>query len=158
VTAAGGEGGVPAVSPDGSRLAWEVTAGGRPALGVRDPARGTERLLPVPGALGGPRTTTRGSRAWSRDSRQLAELVVHGISSGYTELMTVDADSGTWRHRFNVDARHGGGPDCCPTMTWPAGSRRISAATGRRRDPQAERRGRRGRAAGPVRRGAGRNR
>ena len=42
------------VSPDGSRLAWEVMAGNRPALRVRDLARGSEQVLPLPGPLAGP--------------------------------------------------------------------------------------------------------
>jgi hypothetical protein len=114
------------ISPDGSRLAWEATAGGRPALRVRDLARGSERLLPVPGPLSGPRITSRGLWAWSPDGRQLAVQVVHGISSGYAELMTVDVVTGTWRHRFNFDARHGGGADCCEGVAWPAGSGRLA--------------------------------
>jgi WD40-like Beta Propeller Repeat len=115
-----------AVSPDGSRLAWEATSGNRPALAVRDLAGGRERLLPVPGPLSGPRTISRGSWTWSPDGRQLAVLVVHGISSGYEELMTVDVATGTWRHRFDFDARHGGGPGCCEAIGWPAGSGRIA--------------------------------
>ena len=116
-----------AVSPDGSKLAWEVMAGNRPALRVRDLARGSERVLPLPGPLSGPRAISRGSWTWSPDSRQLAMLVTHGISSGYVELTTVDAATGTWRHRFNFDARHGGGPECCEAIAWPAGSRRLAA-------------------------------
>jgi hypothetical protein len=115
-----------AVSPDGSKLAWEVMSGNRPALRVRDLARGSERVLPLPGPRSGPRSISRGSWTWSPDSRQLAVLVVHGISSGYVELMAVDAATGTWRHRFNFDARHGGGPECCEAIDWPAGSRRIA--------------------------------
>jgi WD40-like Beta Propeller Repeat len=115
-----------AVSPDGSRLAWQATVGGRPALRVRDLGRGSERLLPVPGPLSGPRTTNRGDWTWSPDGRQLAVLVVHGISSGYVELMTVDVATGTWRHRFTFDARHGGAADCCEGIAWPAGSRRLA--------------------------------
>ena len=114
-----------AVSADGSKLAWEVATGNRPALGVRDLARGTERVLPIPGPLSGPETITRGNWAWSPDSRQVAVLVVHGISRGYTELLTVDVATGRWRHRFNFDAKHGGGSDCCVAMAWPAGSKRI---------------------------------
>jgi len=115
-----------AVSPDGAQLAWEVTSGNRPAVRVRDLARGREHLLPVPGPLLGPRAISRGLWAWSPDSRQLAVLVLHGISTGHVELMTVDAATGTWRHRFNFDARHGGGPECCEAIAWPAGSRRLA--------------------------------
>jgi hypothetical protein len=115
-----------AVSPDGSRLAWEASAGNRPALRVRDLARGSERVLPVPGPLSGPRVINRGSWTWSPDGRQLAVLVVHGISSGYVELTTVDVATGTWRHRFNFDAGHGGRVECCEAIDWPAGSRRIT--------------------------------
>jgi hypothetical protein len=115
-----------AVSPDGSRLAWEATSGNRPALAVRDLAGGGERLLPVPGPLSGPRIVSRGNWTWSPDGRQLAVQVVHGISSGYEELMTVDVATGTWRHRFDFDAHHGGGPDCCEAIGWPAGSGRIA--------------------------------
>jgi hypothetical protein len=116
-----------AVSPDGSKLAWEVHAGRRPALRVRDLDGGSERVLPVPGPLSGPRITSRGNWTWSPDGRQLAVQVLHGISSGYQELMTVDVATGTWRHRFNFDARHGGGPECCEAIAWPAGSRRLAA-------------------------------
>ena len=115
-----------AVSPDGSKLAWEVRSGHRPALRVRDLDGGSERVLPVPGPLSGPRITSRGNWTWSPDGRQLAVQVLHGISSGYQELMTVDVATGTWRHRFNFDARHGGGPDCCEVIDWPAGSRWIA--------------------------------
>lgn len=119
-----------AISPDGAKLAWEVQSGrsrNRPALRVRDLARGTERVLEVPGPLSGPETITRGHWAWSPDSRQIAMLVTHGISSGYVELMTVDVATGTWRHRFNFDARHGGGgQECCVAMAWPAGGRGIA--------------------------------
>jgi hypothetical protein len=120
------EPGVLAVSPDGSKLAWEVTSGNRPALRVRDLARGREHLLPVPGPVSGPRQISRGQWTWSPDSRQLAVLVPHGVDTGYVELMTVDAVAGTWRHRFNFDARHGGGPECCEAIAWPAGSRRLA--------------------------------
>jgi hypothetical protein len=123
-----------AVSPDGSKLAWETTSGNRPALRVRDLAAGRERLLPVPGPLSGPRVISRGQWTWSPDSRQLAVLVAHGISTGYVELKTVDAATGAWRHRFNFDARHGGGPDCCEEMAWPAGSRRLVIANAVYRD------------------------
>jgi hypothetical protein len=116
-----------AVSADGSKLAWEVHAGRRPALRVRDLDGGSERVLPVPGPLSGPRITSRGNWTWSPDGRQLAVQVLHGISSGYQELMTVDVATGTWRHRFNFDARHGGGPECCEAIAWPAGSRRLAA-------------------------------
>ena len=115
-----------AVSPDGSTLAWEATSGNRPALRLRDLAGGRERVLPVPGPLSGPRAISRGSWTWSPDSRQLAVLVTHGISTGYVELLTVDVATGTWRHRFNFDAGHGGGPDCCEAIAWPAGSRRLA--------------------------------
>lgn len=114
-----------AVSPDGSTLAWNVMVGDRPALRVRDLARGRERVLPVPGPISGPRMTSLGAWTWSPDSRQLAVLVGHGIESGYVELMTVDAGTGAWRHRFNFDGRHGGGPECCVAIDWPAGSRRL---------------------------------
>jgi hypothetical protein len=60
------------------------------------------------------------------DSRQLAELVLHGISTGYVELTTVDVATGTWRHRLKFDARHGGGRECCEGIAWPAGSRRLA--------------------------------
>jgi hypothetical protein len=113
-----------AVSPDGSTLAWNVMVGDRPALRVRDLARGRERVLPVPGPISGPRMTSLGAWTWSPDSRQLAVLVGHGIESGYVGLMTVDAGTGAWRHRFNFDGRHGGGPECCVAIDWPAGSRR----------------------------------
>jgi hypothetical protein len=53
-------------------------------------------------------------------------LVTHGISSGYVELMTVDVATGTWRHRFNLDAKHIGGHECCAAMAWPAGGRGIA--------------------------------
>ena len=106
-----------AVSPDGSKLAWETTSGNRPALRVRDLAAGRERVLAVPGPLSGPLVVSRGQWTWNPDSRQLAVLVTHGISTGYVELKTVDAATGAWRHRFNFDARHGGGPDCCEG--WP---------------------------------------
>jgi hypothetical protein len=118
-----------AISPDGAKLAWEVLSGksrNRPALRVRDLARGTERVLQVPGPLSGPETITRGRWAWSPDGRQIAMLVTHGISSGYVELMTVDVATGTWRHRFNLDAKHIGGHECCMTMAWPAGGRGIA--------------------------------
>ena len=118
-----------AISPDGAKLAWEVMAGksrNRPALRVRDLARGTERLLPVPGPLTGPETISRGQWAWSPDSRRIAMLVTHGISSGYVELMTVDVATGTWRHRFRLDAKHIGGHECCAAMAWPAGGRGIA--------------------------------
>jgi WD40-like Beta Propeller Repeat len=108
VTANGGESGMLAVSPDGSKLAWETQSGNRPALRVRDLARGTERLLRIPGPLTGPETITRGDWAWSPDSRQVAVAVLHGIDRGYTELKTVDVATGRWRHRFNFGARHGG--------------------------------------------------
>jgi hypothetical protein len=123
------ETGTLAISPDGAELAWEVMSGqsrNRPALRVRDLARGGERVLPVPGPLSGPETITRGHWAWSPDSRQIAMLVTHGISSGYVELMTVDVATGTWRHRFNLDAKHIGGQECCMAMAWPAGGRGIA--------------------------------
>jgi hypothetical protein len=126
VTATGGESGMLAVSPDGSKLAWEIQSGNRPALRVRDLARGTERVLPVPGPLQGPDTISRGPWAWSPDSRQLAVQVLHGISTGYTELKTVEVATGRWRHRFNFDARHGGGSEGCAAMAWPPGSRHIA--------------------------------
>jgi hypothetical protein len=126
VTTTGGESGMLAVSPDGSKLAWEAQSGNRPALRVRDLARGTERDLPVPGPLTGPEAITRGSWAWSPDSRQVAVTVLHGIDRGYLELKTVDVATGRWRHRFNFDARHGGGHECCLTVEWPSGSRRIT--------------------------------
>jgi WD40 repeat protein len=126
VTATGGESGMLAVSPDGSKLAWEVSAGDRPALRVRDLARGTERVLRVPGPLSGPEVISRGRWTWSPDSRRLAVQVLHGIDTGYSELKTVDVATGRWRHRFNFDARHGGGPECCAAMDWPAGSRRLA--------------------------------
>jgi hypothetical protein len=125
VTATGGESGMLAVSPDGSKLAWEVHAGNRPALRVRDLARGTERMLPVPGPLTGPEIISRGFWAWSPGSRQLAVQVVHGISTGYSELKTVDVATGRWRHRFNFDARHGGSEGFV-AMEWPAESRRLA--------------------------------
>jgi WD40-like Beta Propeller Repeat len=126
VTTTGGEPGMLAVSPDGSKLAWETQSGNRPALRVRDLARGTERVLPVPGPLTGPEAITRGHWAWSPDSRQLAVTVLHGIDRGYLELKTVDVATGRWRHRFNFDARHGGGSEGCATaMAWPTGSRHI---------------------------------
>jgi hypothetical protein len=115
-----------AVSPDGSRLIWEVQSRNRPGFRIRDLARGTERALPIPGPVTGAGLITRGNWAWSPDSRAVAVLVTHGISHGYTELMTVDVVTGQWRHMFNFDARHGGGPDCCVEMDWPAGSRRIA--------------------------------
>jgi hypothetical protein len=118
-----------AVSPDGAKLAWEVLSGksrNRPALRVRDLARGTERVLPVPGPRSGPETISRGHWAWSPDSRQIAMLVTHGISRGYVELMTVDVATGRWRHRFNLDAKHVGGHECCVAMAWPAGGRGIA--------------------------------
>jgi hypothetical protein len=126
VTANGGESGELAVSPDGSKLAWEVHVRNRPALRVRDLASGTERVLRIPGPLTGPEAITRGNWAWSPDSRQLAVQVVHGISTGYSELKTVDVATGRWRHRFNFDAKHGGGHECCLTLEWPSGSRRIT--------------------------------
>jgi hypothetical protein len=52
--------------------------------------------------------------------------VAHGISSGYVELTTVEVATGTWRHRFNFDPRHGGGADCCEAIAWPAGWRRLA--------------------------------
>jgi hypothetical protein len=115
-----------AVSPDGSKLVWEVADGNRPALRVRDLASGTERVLQVPGPLSGPNIISRGRWAWSPDSRQLAVHVLHGIDTGYSELKTVDVATERWRHRFNFDARHGGGPECCTAMAWPAGSRRLA--------------------------------
>jgi hypothetical protein len=115
-----------AVSPDGSKLAWEATSGNRPALRVHDLVHGGERVLPVPGPLSGPRIISRGNWTWSPDSRQLAVLVTHGVSTGYVELMTVDAATGSWRHRFDFDARHGGGAECCEAIAWPAGSRRLA--------------------------------
>jgi hypothetical protein len=123
------ETGTLAISPDGGKLAWEVMSGksrNRPALRVRDLARGSERVLPVPGPLSGPEIITRGHWAWSPDSRQIAMLVTHGISSGYVELVTVDVATGTWRHRFNLDAKHIGGHECCAAMAWPAGGRGIA--------------------------------
>lgn len=140
VTATAGESGMLAVSPDGSKLAWETQAGNRPALRVRDLARGTERVLRIPGPLTGPDIISRGLWAWSPDSRQLAVQVVHGISSGYSELKTVDVATGRWRHRFNFDARHGGS-ECCVAMGWPAGSRRLAIVrTEVAADPAAPRR------------------
>jgi hypothetical protein len=119
-----------AVSPDGAKLAWEVLSGksrNRPALRVRDLASGSERVLPVPGPLSGPEIISRGNWAWSPDSRQIAMLVVHGISRGYTELMTVEVATEKWRHRFPFDAKHGGaGHECCVAMAWPAGGRGIA--------------------------------
>jgi hypothetical protein len=126
VTTTAGESGMLAVSPDGSKLAWETQSGNRPALRVRDLARGTERVLRIPGPLTGPEAITRGNWAWSPDSRQVAVMVVHGINRGYTELTTVDVATGRWRHRFNFDAKHGGGHECCLTLEWPSGSRRIT--------------------------------
>jgi hypothetical protein len=114
------------VSPDGSRLAWQATSGNRPAVRVHDLASGSERVLAVPGPLTGPRVITLGDWVWSPDGRQLAVLVIHGVSSGYQELKTVDVATGTWRHRFDFDASHGGGPDCCEAIAWPAGSRGIA--------------------------------
>jgi hypothetical protein len=117
------------ISPDDAKLAWEELSGksrNRPALRVRDLARGTERVLPVPGPLSGPDAISRGHWAWSPDSRQIAMLVTHGISRGYVELMTVDVATGTWRHRFNLDAKHIGGHECCVAMAWPAGGRGIA--------------------------------
>jgi hypothetical protein len=117
------------ISPDDAKLAWEELSGksrNRPALRVRDLARGSERLLPVPGPISGPDAISRGHWAWSPDSRQIAMLVTHGISRGYVELMTVDVATGTWRHRFNLDAKHIGGHECCVAMAWPAGGRGIA--------------------------------
>ena len=82
------------------------------------------RALGAGPKLSGPRVISRGLWTWSPDSRQLLVLVTHGIDSGYVELATVDAATGTWRHRFDFDARHGGGPECCEAIAWPAGSRR----------------------------------
>lgn len=113
------------VSPDGSRLAWQVMSGNRPALRVRDLARGTERVLPVPGPLSGANVISLAEWTWSPDSRQLAVRVLHGISVGYSELKTVDVATARWRHRFNF-ARQGGRTECCVAMAWPAGSRRIA--------------------------------
>jgi hypothetical protein len=117
-----------AVSPDGSKLAWETHSDRRPALRVRDLASGTERVLRIPGPLSGPdpNIISRGLWAWSPDSRQLAVQVLHGIDTGYSELKTVDVATGRWRHRFNFDAKHGGGDECCVAMDWPAGSRRLA--------------------------------
>ena len=125
VTANGGESGDLAVSPDGSKLAWEAQSGNRPALRVRDLARGTERLLPVPGPLTGPEAITRGHWAWSPDGRQIAVAVLHGIDRGYTELKTVEVARGRWRHRFNFDTRHSG-IEGFVAMRWPAGSRHLA--------------------------------
>jgi hypothetical protein len=119
-----------AVSPDGSKLAWEASDGNRPALRVRDLARATERLLPIPGPLSGPEIISRGSWAWSPDSRKVAVLVQHGLSRPNVELLTVDVATGRWRHRFKFDAKHGGGSDCCVAMAWPAGSLGIAVVRG----------------------------
>ena len=53
------------VSPDGSRLAWQVMSGNRPALRVRDLARRTERVLPVPGPLSGANVISLAEWTWS---------------------------------------------------------------------------------------------
>ena len=96
------------VSPDGSRLAWQVMSGNRPALRVRDLARGTERVLPVPGPLSGANVISLAEWTWSPDSRQLAVRVLHGISVRYSELKTVDVATARWR---TGSTRQAGRPD-----------------------------------------------
>ena len=113
------------MSPDGSKLVWEVTSGKRPALRVRDLDRGTGRVLPVPGPLSGANIITLADWAWRPDSRRLAVRVLHGISVGYSELKTVDVATGRWRHRFNFEPGQRQ-IECCAGMAWPAGSRRIA--------------------------------
>jgi Tol biopolymer transport system component len=119
-----------AVSPDGSRLVWSYyqISGGRVGLKVHELATGAERALPL---AGGDAAGIPSMLAWSPDSRQVAMVVDRSIKPASDtagvrkELWIADVATGRWRHHFNFDAKHGGGPDCCQAMAWPAGSHRI---------------------------------
>ena len=124
-----------AVSPDGSKLVWEVVSGNRPGLRVRDLIKGTEHPLPIPGPLTGPDAINRGSWVWSPDSRHVAMLVTRGVSDVHTGLEMVDVVTGRWRHMFDFDGRHGRLRECCGAMAWPAGSQRIVFVQGSLADP-----------------------
>jgi len=130
-----GESSALAVSPDGSKVVWEVVSGNRPGLRVRDLIKGSERLLLVPGALTGPDAINRGNWVWSPDSRHVAMLVTRGLTNVRTGLEMVDVVTGRWRHMFDFDGRDGRLRGCCGAMAWPAGSQRIAFVQGSLSDP-----------------------
>jgi hypothetical protein len=124
-----------AVSPDGSKVVWQVLSGNRSGLRVRDLIKGTERLLLIPGPVGGDNAVNRGSWVWNPDSRHVAVLVTRGNSPLRTGLEMVDVVTGRWRHMFNFDGRQGRPRECCEAMAWPAGSQRIAFVQGILGDP-----------------------
>jgi hypothetical protein len=126
-----------AVSPDGSKIVWEVVSGNRPELRVRDLVKGTEHFLPLPGPSGGPDARLRGSWVWSPDSRHVATLVTRGLPARSIGLEMVDVVTGRWRHMFDFDGKDGRPSGCfCGAMAWPAGSRRIAFVQTSLSDPR----------------------
>jgi hypothetical protein len=127
-----------ALSPDGSKVVWEVVSGNRSGLWVRDLIKGTERLLLIPGPVSGADAVNRGSWVWNPDSRHVAMVVTRGLTGVRAGLEMVDVVTGRWRHMLDFDGRDGrdgGLRGCCGAMAWPAGSERIAFVQGTPRDP-----------------------
>ncbi len=60
------ESSVLAVSPDGSKVVWEVVSGNRSGLRVRDLVKGTEHLLLLPGPAAAPTSSFAGAGSGAR--------------------------------------------------------------------------------------------